>query len=59
MGKFEERLWSIVRNFLTVAQEDPGLLVTALQVGPPSRAAAGAACQAGCAGRWPLHLSAA
>lgn len=33
MGKFEERLWSIVRNFLRVAQEDPGLLVTALQVG--------------------------
>lgn len=32
MGKFEERLWSIVRNFLRVAQEDPGLLVTALQV---------------------------
>ncbi len=33
MGKFEERLWSIVRNFVRVAQEDPGLLVTALQVG--------------------------
>ncbi|KAL4437795.1 hypothetical protein ABPG77_005707 [Micractinium sp. CCAP 211/92] len=32
MGKFEERLWSIVRNFVRVAQEDPGLLVTALQV---------------------------
>ena len=32
MGKFEERLWSIVRNFLEVSQEDPGLLVTALQI---------------------------
>ena len=32
MGKFEERLWSIIRNFLQVSQEDPGLLVTALQV---------------------------
>ncbi|PSC69331.1 exocyst complex component Sec6 [Micractinium conductrix] len=32
MGKFEERLWSIVRNFLRVAKEDPELLVTALQV---------------------------
>ena len=32
-GKFEERLWSIIRNFLQVSQEDPGLLVTALQVG--------------------------
>ena len=34
MGKFEERLWSIIRNFLQVSQDDPGLLVTALQVGP-------------------------
>lgn len=31
-GKFEERLWSIIRNFLAVSQEDPGLLVTAVQV---------------------------
>ena len=35
MGKFEERLWSIVRNFLRVAKEDPELLVTALQVCMP------------------------
>ncbi|KAI7841448.1 hypothetical protein COHA_004843 [Chlorella ohadii] len=32
MGKFEERLWSIIRNFVAVSQEEPGLLVTALQV---------------------------
>ena len=32
MGKFEERLWSIIRSFLTVSQEDPRLLVMALQV---------------------------
>lgn len=31
-GKFEERLWSIVRNFLGVSRSDPDLLVTALQV---------------------------
>lgn len=31
-GRFEERLWSIVRNFLEVSREDPDLLVTALQV---------------------------
>jgi hypothetical protein len=34
MGKFEERLWSIIRNFLQVSQDDAGLLVTAMQVGP-------------------------
>ena len=32
MGKFEERLWSIVRGFLEVSQRDPALLVSALQV---------------------------
>jgi exocyst complex component 3 len=31
-GRFEERLWSIIRNFLRVSQEDPGLLVAAVQV---------------------------
>eukprot|EP00887_Chlorella_sp_A99_P000004 scaffold16.g4.t1 len=31
MGKFEERLWSIIRNFLAVSREDPGLLVVELQ----------------------------
>ncbi len=30
-GKFEERLWSIVRNFLEVSRADPDLLVSALQ----------------------------
>ena len=30
-GKFEERLWSIVRGFLEVSRSDPDLLVTALQ----------------------------
>lgn len=30
-GKFEERLWSIVRNFLEVSRSDPDLLVAALQ----------------------------
>ena len=37
MGKFEERLWSIIRSFLQVSQDDPGLLVTALQVGGRER----------------------
>lgn len=37
MGKFEERLWSIIRSFLQVSQDDPGLLVTALQVGGRAR----------------------
>ena len=31
-GKFEERLWSIVRGFLEVSRSDPDLLVAALQV---------------------------
>ena len=31
-GKLEERLWSTIRNFLEIAQDDPGLLVTAVQV---------------------------
>jgi hypothetical protein len=32
MGRFEERLWSIVRGFLLVSRRNPQLLVTALRV---------------------------
>lgn len=32
MGRFEERLWSIVRGFLLVSRRNPRLLVTALRV---------------------------
>ena len=32
MGKFEERLWSVVRNFLSISRENPALLVTAVQI---------------------------
>lgn len=53
MGKFEERLWSIIRNFLAVSQEDPALLVTALQVG-----GAGVAGSWGPGGRGPVCCTA-
>jgi hypothetical protein len=32
MGKFEERLWSIIRNFLELSQSAPQLLVMAVQI---------------------------
>jgi len=31
-GRLEERLWSIIRNFLTTGKEEPAILVTAVQV---------------------------
>lgn len=32
LGKFEERLWSIVRRFLTLARADPARLVAAVRI---------------------------
>lgn len=31
-GKFEERLWSIIRNFLNLGRENPSMLVNAVRV---------------------------
>ena len=32
MGKFEERLWSIIRNFIVLGRANPALLVSAVRV---------------------------
>lgn len=32
MGKVEERLWSIIRNFSTLGQENPAMLVNAVRI---------------------------
>ena len=32
MGKFEERLWSIIRNFIVLGRSNPALLVSAVRV---------------------------
>lgn len=32
MGRFEERLWSIVRNFIVLGRTNPALLVSAVRV---------------------------
>ncbi|KAK9812960.1 hypothetical protein WJX72_006516 [[Myrmecia] bisecta] len=32
MGKFEERLWSIIRNFITLGRENPAMLVNAVRI---------------------------
>ena len=32
MGKVEERLWSIVRNFATLGRDAPPLLVAAVRI---------------------------
>ena len=32
MGRFEERLWSIIRNFVELGRSNPALLVSAVRV---------------------------
>ena len=32
MGKVEERLWSIIRNFATLGKEQPAMLVNAVRI---------------------------
>ena len=32
MNKFEERLWSIIRNFVELGRANPALLVSAVRV---------------------------
>lgn len=32
MGKFEERLWSLIRNFINLGRDNPGMLVNAVRI---------------------------
>jgi hypothetical protein len=32
MGKFEERLWSLIRNFIVLGRDNPGVLVNAVRI---------------------------
>ena len=32
MGKFEERLWSLIRNFIVLGRDNPGMLVNAVRI---------------------------
>ena len=32
MGKFEERLWSIIRNFIAYGRQNPAMLVNAVRI---------------------------
>ena len=32
LGKFEERLWSIVRNFIVLGRDNPAMLVNAVRI---------------------------
>ena len=32
MGKFEERLWSIIRNFIAYSRQNPAMLVNAVRI---------------------------
>ncbi|KAK9827315.1 hypothetical protein WJX81_003676 [Elliptochloris bilobata] len=32
LGKFEERLWSLIRNFIVLGRDNPGMLVNAVRI---------------------------